>query len=82
MPCMPAWAGSKKNGGGEKRGRGGGDAYSFVACLSHLTVDHASHSRRRGGGGIVIHPRYVYACVVCAGDPRHVCVIVVGDVNS
>ena len=26
------------------RGRGG--AYSFVACLSHLTMDHASLSRR------------------------------------
>ena len=29
--------------GGERRGEG---AYSFVACLSHLTVDHASLSRR------------------------------------
>ena len=26
-------------------GRGGG-AYSFAACLSHLTIDHASLSRR------------------------------------
>ena len=27
--------------------RGGwGGAYSFVACLSHLTIDHASLSRR------------------------------------
>ena len=26
--------------------RGGEGAYSFVACLSHLTVDHASLSRR------------------------------------
>ena len=26
-------------------GRGGG-AYSFVACLGHLTIDHASLSRR------------------------------------
>ena len=24
----------------------GGGAYSFVACLSHLTIDHASLSRR------------------------------------
>ena len=29
------------------RGGGGGEgAYSFVACLSHLTIDHASLSRR------------------------------------
>ena len=31
-----------------------GGAYSFVACLSHLTIDHASLSRRStaevGGG--------------------------------
>ena len=27
-------------------GRGGGGAYSFVACLCHLTIDHASLSRR------------------------------------
>ena len=26
--------------------RGGGEAYSFVACLSHLTIDHASLPRR------------------------------------
>ena len=26
---------------------GGGVAYSFVACLSHLTIDHAPLSRRR-----------------------------------
>ena len=26
-------------------------AYAFFACLSHLTIDHASLSRRRGGGG-------------------------------
>ena len=25
---------------------GGGGVYSFVACLSHLTIDHASLSRR------------------------------------
>ena len=35
----------------------GGRTYSFVACLSHLTIDHASLSRRstvtRGGGGIL-----------------------------
>ena len=29
-----------------KSGRGGGGAYSFVACLSHLTIDHASLPRR------------------------------------
>ena len=26
--------------------RGGGGVYSFVACLSHLTVDHSTLSRR------------------------------------
>ena len=30
-----------QTGGGE-----GGGAYSFVACLGHLTIDHASLSRR------------------------------------
>ena len=39
------------------RGRGGGGAYSCVACLSHLTINHAaSLSRRgrgRGGGGVI-----------------------------
>ena len=32
---------------------GGGGAYSFVACCSHLTVDLAPLSRRKGreGGG-------------------------------
>ena len=34
--------------GGGKRGRGGG--YSFVACLRHLTIDHARLSRRSTGG--------------------------------
>ena len=29
--------------------RYGGGGYSFVACLSRLTTDHASLSRRRGG---------------------------------
>ena len=29
----------------------GGGAYKFVACLSHLTIDRASLSRRRTGGG-------------------------------
>ena len=33
---------------------GGGGGYSFVACLSHLTIDHASLSRRRGGGVVVV----------------------------
>ena len=28
-----------------------GGAYSFVACLSRLTIDHASLSRRSTGGG-------------------------------
>ena len=32
-------------GGGKWDGRGGGGD-SFVACLSHLTIDHASLSRR------------------------------------
>ena len=32
-----------------KAGRRGA-AYSFLACLSHLTIDHASLSRRRAGG--------------------------------
>ena len=36
-----SWGG----GGGEGAGAGGG-AYSFVACLSHLTIDNASLSRR------------------------------------
>ena len=27
-------------------GVGGGEAYSFVACLSHMTIDHAFLSRR------------------------------------
>ena len=31
-----------------------GGAYSFVACLSHLTIDHASpFEAERGGGGTV-----------------------------
>ena len=30
--------------------RAEGGAYSFVACLSHWTVDHASLSRRSGEG--------------------------------
>ena len=33
-----------------------GGVYSFVACLNHLTIDHASLSRRRAaaaaGGGV------------------------------
>ena len=29
---------------------GGGGAYSFIACLSHLIIDHAPLSRRRKGG--------------------------------
>ena len=29
-----------------RRAGGGGGAYSFVACLCHLTIDHASLSRR------------------------------------
>ena len=31
-------------GGGVGWGLGVGEAYSVVACLSHLTIDHASHS--------------------------------------
>ena len=31
---------------GGREGGGGGRAYSFVACLNHLTIDHASLSRR------------------------------------
>ena len=34
------------SGEGTGTGTGGGAAYSFVACLSHLTIDHASLSRR------------------------------------
>ena len=45
------WRSGRREGSvGDKRGiwRGGGrgGAYSFVACLSHLTIDHASLSRR------------------------------------
>ena len=40
---------SQGRGGGGEGGRG---AYSFVACLSHLTNEHASLSRR----GIVPSP--------------------------
>ena len=32
-------------------GQRGGRAYSFVACVSHLTIDHASLSRGEGEGG-------------------------------
>ena len=35
--------------GTARRVEGGGEAYSFVACLSHLTIDHASRSRHVGG---------------------------------
>ena len=41
-------------GGMGVEGGGGGRTHSFVACLSHSTVDHASLSKRRaeaGGGG-------------------------------
>ena len=34
------------HGGGGGEGGGGGGAYSFVACPSHLNIDHASLSRR------------------------------------
>ena len=41
-----------------KQGHGGAGAvgYSFVACLSRLTIDHASLSRRgiQGGGGVIV----------------------------
>ena len=30
----------------EARRGGRGGAHSFVACLSHLIIDHSSHSRR------------------------------------
>ena len=33
------------------RGGGRGERAYFVACLSRLTIDHASLSRRSGGGG-------------------------------
>ena len=59
---------------------GGGEAYSFVACVkSHLTIDHASLSRRgtvpnpnrhtaRGGVVIIImHGRNRMTAVI---DPR------------
>ena len=35
-----------KNNKDAGEGSGGGMAYLFVACLSHLTIDHASLSRR------------------------------------
>ena len=42
-------------GGSRAEGRRGkereGGAYSFVACSSHLTIDHALFSRRSKGGG-------------------------------
>ena len=38
-----------EDGGTGKRGWGREGAYSFVACLCNLTVDHASLSRRGGG---------------------------------
>ena len=42
--------------------RGAGWAYSFVARLSHLTVDHASFSRPGGGVplAVVIHCKHVH----------------------
>ena len=52
------WVGKGARGGrgkgeeGRGEGREGGErggAYSFVACLSHLTIDHASLSRRSTG---------------------------------
>ena len=36
---------------GWENGLGGGGAYSFAACVSRLTIDHASLSRRSTGGG-------------------------------
>ena len=36
----------------QNKGMGGEGAYSFVACLSHLTIDHASLSRRRRGDAV------------------------------
>ena len=52
-------------------GGAGGGAYSFVACLSHLTIDHASLSRRStvplaggaGGGGC--------GGALCVGEGPH-----------
>ena len=34
-----------------RQGSGGGEEYLFVACLSYLTIDHASVSRRSGEKG-------------------------------
>ena len=55
VSCKQAWPQCVGVGG---RGRGGGRAYSFVGCLSRLTTDEASLSRRsavptptRGEGG-------------------------------
>ena len=46
-PCIPTMPGRRMSGfhrrGGMLKGGGG---YSFVACLSRLTLDHASLSRR------------------------------------
>ena len=43
---MPSIFRSESGGEGEGgRWRGAGGAYSFVAYLSHLTIDHASLSR-------------------------------------
>ena len=45
------------SGDGKEGDGGGAEGYSFFACLSRLTIDHASLSRRRGvkggeGGGL------------------------------
>ena len=41
-----------KGARGRERARGGRGAYSFVACLSHLTIDHASPHPFRDGARV------------------------------
>ena len=64
-------------GGGGQKGVGG--AYSFVACLSHLTIDHASF--RDGAPFLLQHLQHLgahygssiyYIKIVCLSYPRPV----------
>ena len=64
-----------RGGGGElwefNGGGGEGRAYSLVACLIHLTIDHASLSRRSTVGLDVLIS--CVAAVLKAIDPRTLC---------